>query len=124
MSRRGLPESLELDLEQEERELPPRLFTADDAELLQSLLIFYEEFARHNHGDESVQWETAKAHHRIGDIRQHLGQLDLAIDAYDRAVAISSTRGAARRGKLRDAAGHRDRAEPARGDTYPRGRSA
>ena len=88
VSGRGLPESMEMDLEDETRELPPRLFTDEDAELLQSLLVFYEEFARQNHGDESVRLETAKAHHRIGDIRQSLGQLDQALEAYDQALDI------------------------------------
>jgi tetratricopeptide (TPR) repeat protein len=88
VSSRGLPESLELDLEDEAREMAPALFTDDDAELLQSLLSFYEAFARQNEADQSVQLQTAKAHHRIGDIRQSLGQFDQAADAYDDALEI------------------------------------
>ncbi len=88
ISSRGLPESLELDLNEDTPRTPPAAVTGDDAELLQSLLVFYQEFAERNSADAGVHLETAKAHHRIGDIRQRLGQFDLAATAYAEALRI------------------------------------
>ncbi len=88
VSTRGLPESLELDLSENTPRASPAIVTGEDAELLQSLLIFYQEFAQRNQADEGVQLETAKAHHCIGDIRQRLGQFDMAVTAYGEALRI------------------------------------
>ena len=64
------------------------IITAADAELLQSLLTFYTQFAERNGGQAVVQLETAKAYHRIGDIRQRLGQLEKARAAYQEALTL------------------------------------
>ncbi len=84
VSNRGFPESLDLD--DDSYVVPPTLFTDADAELLQSMLAFYEEFALRNNADESVPLEAAKAHHRVGDIRLSLGQFDQALSAYGKAL--------------------------------------
>ncbi len=88
ISGRGLPESLELELSEDSPRTSPAIATGDDAELLQSLLAFYQEFAQRNQADAGVQLETAKAHHCIGDIRQRLGQYDMAVAAYGEALRI------------------------------------
>ncbi len=86
VSNRGFPESLKLD-DEDDQALPPILFTDADAELLQSMLAFYEEFALRNNANESIPFEAAKAHHRIGDIRLSLSQFEQALLAYDKALA-------------------------------------
>lgn len=88
VSGRDLPTSLEWDLDEELWGASPNIFTAQDADLLQSLLAFYEEFADRNHANDNVRLETAKAQHRIGDIRQSLGQYELALLAYEQALEI------------------------------------
>lgn len=82
---RGVPQSYDVELDEE----PPHLegpVTAADAELLQGLLKFFGEFAQRNQAD--VQIETAQAHRRIGDIRVRLGQFDQAEVAYREALSI------------------------------------
>jgi eukaryotic-like serine/threonine-protein kinase len=60
--------------------------TQADAELLESLLRFFDEFARRNSADLQVQ--SAVARRIIGDIHQRLGRLDDAAESYREALAI------------------------------------
>ncbi len=59
-----------------------------DAELLQSLLGFYDEFAIQN--DQSRSWDidTARVHYRIGDIHYRLAQNDEAVRAWKRCLEV------------------------------------
>ena len=70
LATRGVPVSLEVDLGDGEVYYDVVVTTADAA-LLQTLLSFYDQFARQNQLD--LQLETATAHVRIGDIYQRLG---------------------------------------------------
>jgi tetratricopeptide (TPR) repeat protein len=88
VSHRSLPESLDLEMEADTPIANPPLITRADAELLQSLLQFYIEFADRNGANEALQLQTAKAYHRIGDIRLQLGQFDLAAKAHDEALQL------------------------------------
>lgn len=83
---RGVPQSLSDGLGDDE--LLPRetAITREDAELLQTLLKFFDEFATQNAAD--LKCETADAHRRVGDIRLRLGELELAKDAYAEALRI------------------------------------
>jgi tetratricopeptide (TPR) repeat protein/tRNA A-37 threonylcarbamoyl transferase component Bud32 len=65
-----------------------------DLALLQSVLRFYDQFAARNATNPHLQKEAAKAHRRVGDIRQRLGQADQADAAYRRALAIYEKLGA------------------------------
>lgn len=80
---RGVPQSFELDLAEDAPKYEAAV-TAADAELLQSLLVFFDEFARRNQAD--LQVETAQALRRVADIRQRLGQFDQAVAAYQESL--------------------------------------
>src|SRR5262249_1925757 len=87
VSSRGVPHSIELG-DEEDDNLPhyESVVTAADAELLQNLLRFFDEFARQNRAD--LQEERVQAYRRVGDIRQRLIQFDQAETAYREALAI------------------------------------
>lgn len=60
--------------------------SAADAEIIQSLLKFYDQFATKNAAGSVVDFATARVHHRIGDIRVRLGQYDQAVAAFGQAL--------------------------------------
>jgi len=62
--------------------------TADDAELLQSLLKFYEGFAHTNQSSATLNVELAGAHKKVGDILARLGQYDQAGSAFRNALRV------------------------------------
>ncbi|MBM4093755.1 MAG: hypothetical protein FJ276_30760, partial [Planctomycetes bacterium] len=88
ISSRGLPQLLDVELDEDAPPASPPLITGADAELLQRFLAFYVAFAERNNAGAAVQRETAKAYQRIGDIRQRLGQFEQAVVAYDASLAI------------------------------------
>jgi len=57
-----------------------------DAEIVQSLLQFYDQFAAKNAAGSVVDFATARVHRRIGDIRARLGQYDQAVSAFRQAL--------------------------------------
>jgi tetratricopeptide (TPR) repeat protein len=69
---------------------PPPHFAGseEDALLLQSVLKFYDQFAQQNATNAKLQREAARAHRRVGDIQQRLGQPARAEAAYRRAAAM------------------------------------
>jgi eukaryotic-like serine/threonine-protein kinase len=56
--------------------------------LLEELLGFYEQLAREGGDYPTLRAQAAEANHRIGDIRQRLGQFEPAISAYRQAVDL------------------------------------
>lgn len=88
VAQRTFPTPLELDADEERPPVAVSPVTPADAELLQSLLKFYLEFAQHNEASAAVELETAKAYHRVGDIRLRLGQFESALAAYDQSLKI------------------------------------
>ena len=62
-----------------------------DAELLEGMLRFYDEFARQNGDDPELHREAANAYRRVGEIQQRLGEFQKAESAYHRALAIYET---------------------------------
>ncbi|MCY3021074.1 MAG: serine/threonine-protein kinase [Planctomycetota bacterium] len=74
-----------------------RTDSRENAALLQSILEFYGRFAQANAANSSLQFEAAKAHRRVGDIQQRLGELNKAQQAYERAATIAATLTAAAR---------------------------
>jgi len=62
--------------------------TAKDATLLESMLSFYDQLARQNDSDLSLNMESARARRRVGDIHRRLGQYENAEDAYRRALEL------------------------------------
>lgn len=83
---RGIPTSLDGGIEGEDDVFGQAAIAPADAEILQTLLVFFDRFAEANRKDLTV--ETATAYQRIGDIRQRLGQFDLATSAYEQALEI------------------------------------
>lgn len=83
---RGIPTSLDVGIEGGDDLYGQAAITPADAEILQTLLEFFDRFAKENRTDLTV--ETATAHQRIGDIRQRLGQFDLAASAYEEALEV------------------------------------
>jgi len=63
--------------------------STEDAEIVQSLLKFYNQFAANNEATAVVDRATAKVHQRMGDIRARLGQYEQAATAYQRALVIA-----------------------------------
>ncbi len=51
-------------------------------ELLEDALRFYERFRKEKNDDPGLRFQTARAFLRVGDIRQMLGQPDLAAEAF------------------------------------------
>ena len=65
--------------------LSQNIVTGKDAVLLESMLKFYDQFARNNQ-DVKLRKETARAYRRVGDIHRRLGQYDKAEAAYRHAL--------------------------------------
>ena len=88
ISARGVPRSLEFDrdgqLQAEAAAISQSTITPDDAELLKSLLNFFDEFAEHNESDLQVQSTIARR--QIGQILQRLGRLDESESAFQQAL--------------------------------------
>jgi serine/threonine protein kinase/tetratricopeptide (TPR) repeat protein len=57
-------------------------------ELLQSALPFYEEFARQKTDDPQMEAERGRAYHRLGEVRQALGETEPALANYQEMLAI------------------------------------
>ena len=83
---RGIPDSFGEELDDEQNVQAQTAITAADAELLHTLLEFFDDFAKRNQTDLTNQ--TATAYQRIGDIQQRLGQFDQAEAAYRKALDI------------------------------------
>jgi len=68
----------------------PSRRAVDDGQtaLLQSILGFYDRFAALNETNATLKREAAKAHRRIGELRQRLGQFDAADAAFGRSAAL------------------------------------
>ncbi|MDB5389544.1 MAG: protein kinase family protein [Planctomycetaceae bacterium] len=67
----------------------PLRVAQDEAELLKSILTFYEKFAASNSGSSSyVQREAAKAYHQVGNLQGLLGQQEQSAVAHRRAVEL------------------------------------
>ncbi len=64
------------------------VLSREAAPLLSELLVFYERLAQRGGDYPQLRIEAAEANHRIGDIRQRLGQFDTALLAYQRAIAL------------------------------------
>ncbi len=84
LSSRGLSTSLEHDLL--EGVLNAGSPSPADAELLGTLVSFFDDFSKHNEHDTRI--ETASVFKRIGDIRQRLGDIAEAEEAYGKALAV------------------------------------
>jgi len=84
ISSRGVPHSLAVDVEGQNTPLDQAVVTAADAQLLTSLLRFFDRFAEENQTNLSA--ETADARRRIGDIQVRLGKPDEAELAYQDAL--------------------------------------
>jgi serine/threonine protein kinase/tetratricopeptide (TPR) repeat protein len=83
---RGVPDSLAFESEEELSVQGRATVTDADAQLLETLLGFFADFAEQN--QTTLNAETAAAWRHIGDIRHRLGQLDQAQKAYHEAMRI------------------------------------
>lgn len=90
ISSRGLPQSTEVEIEGEPA-LPEEetVLTEADAELLETLLVFFDEFAEQNTAD--LKPDVAEANRRVGDIHDRLRRPDRAKIAYEKAISIYET---------------------------------
>ena len=62
--------------------------TQKDAEFLEKLLAFYDQFATQNADNESLKNESAKAFRRVANIYQLIGDIDRSIDAYQKSIQL------------------------------------
>ncbi len=60
----------------------------NDTALLESVLSFYDRFARQNAGNSKLQGEAAWAYRKVGALYDRLGRKDEAEKAYARAIAM------------------------------------
>ena len=63
----------------------------DEADLLQSVLLFYEQFAAKNAGHAHLEREAARAYRRVGDIQRRLGEAEASENAFRRAAELFET---------------------------------
>ena len=89
LASRELPQSVQLAADESSPAHLTGGLAAEDAELVQSLLKFYDQFAANNAAGAVVDFAAAKVRRRIGDIRARLGQYELAASAYDQAIRIA-----------------------------------
>ncbi|MCH2397583.1 MAG: protein kinase, partial [Pirellulales bacterium] len=76
-------------VEGEEPEVPFQMTVSENnAEFLQQILKFYDQFAEENAENPDLRFATAKASSRIGQIRRRLGQPEQAEEAYHRALEL------------------------------------
>ena len=64
------------------------ILSKEAAALLEEMLPFYDRLAQQTGNDDKLRAGTAEANRRVGAIRQRLGQLDEAVIAYRRAIAL------------------------------------
>ncbi len=64
------------------------ILSKEAAALLEEMLPFYDRLAQQTGNDDRLLAGTAEANRRVGAIRQRLGQLDEAVKAYGRAIAL------------------------------------
>lgn len=91
---RGVPQSLTLTLGNDEvTDEEPRnydtVLTAADADLLETLLAFFDDFAGQNQTDLRAQ--SASARKRVGDIQQRLGRFEEAEATYRQSLVAFET---------------------------------
>lgn len=91
---RGVPQSLTLNLgDDESGEEEPRVYdtmlTAADADLLEALMAFFDDFAGQNTTDLRAQ--SASARKRVGDIQQRLGRFEEAEETYRQSLEAFAT---------------------------------
>jgi tetratricopeptide (TPR) repeat protein len=91
---RGVPQSLTLNLDDDDpSEEEPRVYdtmlTAADADLLEALLAFFDDFAGQNRTDLRLQ--SASARKRVGDIQQRLGRFEEAEETYRQSLDAFET---------------------------------
>ena len=91
---RGVPQSLTLNLDDDDpSEEEPRVYdtmlTAADADLLEALLAFFDDFAGQNQTDLRLQ--SASARKRVGDIQQRLGRFEEAEETYRQSLEAFET---------------------------------
>jgi len=84
ISSRGVPQSLSLELEVGEAAEHHSILTPADADLLERLLVFFDQFAGNNLTD--LRSESAEARRRVGDIQQRLGRFGEATHNYELAL--------------------------------------
>ncbi len=88
IANRGVPQSLDLAIDESNSIAYQTSLTEADAELLRSLLGFYAKFAASQQTDSALLAKTAAAHFRIGQIHQRLGHQAEAVDALNESIAI------------------------------------
>jgi tetratricopeptide (TPR) repeat protein len=93
-SRHVVTPGLPADAAAEEEAAPPPQpgLSPEAVRLLEELLGFYEQLAREGGDYPALRAQAAEANHRIGDIRQRLGQFEPAIAAYRKAIELDAQR--------------------------------
>ncbi|MEW4453354.1 serine/threonine-protein kinase [Bremerella sp. JC817] len=69
-------------------DLPTPRLSNNDAQILESLLSFYDRFAETNRNSTHWQYDTALAYRRVGEIQQRLGRAHRAEAAFERAIEL------------------------------------
>lgn len=64
------------------------VLSREAAALLEEMLPFYDRLARQTGNSEKLSFETAEANRRVGAIRRRLGQMDEAVQAYQRSIGL------------------------------------
>jgi serine/threonine protein kinase len=64
--------------------------TAEDRQIIEIALSSYEESAKQDNSDPEMRLLSARAYHRVGEIREERGRYEQAAAAYQQALAISA----------------------------------
>ena len=88
LASRELPKSIQIGAAEGATLPPVSGLSSADAKLVQSLLKFYDEFARNNAGDTVVDFSIARVHQKVGAIYIRLGHYGAAVDAFERALQV------------------------------------
>ncbi len=86
---RGVQSSIDVDIDGY-REISgiETALTTQDAEFLDRMVAFYEEFASLNADNDNLKAESARAYRRVGNIYQLVGQLPRGIEAYEKSLKL------------------------------------
>ena len=86
LSSRGMPVSYEFEFGGSKAPRTTATLTPDDADLLNSLIRFYEDFAAQDSGRPEIQLKIAEAQHHLGMIYTRLSEFELAESSLKKAL--------------------------------------
>ena len=69
-----------------EQQLTQPVLSDDDVAMLEDLLVYYQQLASRNSDDPDLAFRAQLAQCRVGEINEHLGNFELAADAFEKSA--------------------------------------